>query len=77
MYAFFLGSMVSHIVERKALETEARVLSGEVAELELRYQELAKGIDLELSHSMGFKETRAIFAPRKTIGAVDLVNNEI
>lgn len=77
MYVLILGNMVFNIVERKALEREAVVLSNEVGDLELSYLSLSKSVDMSLSSSMGFKETKATFATRKSLGSIKLANNEI
>jgi hypothetical protein len=76
-YVFILGSMVFDIVERKALEKEVATLSNEVGELELSYLSVSNSIDLSLSSSMGFKETKATFATRKSLGSIKLAKNEI
>jgi len=68
LYMFLLGSMVSNILERRGLETRERVLSNEVRNLELTYLSMANNIDLEFSYSLGFKEAKANFATRKSIG---------
>ena len=67
-YIFFLGNMVSNIIERRSLELNARTLSSEVRDLELVYLSLSNNIDLSLSYSIGFKETKASFATRKSLG---------
>jgi len=76
-YLYILGNMVFNIVERKALEKEALTLSNEVSNLELSYLSLSKSVDLSLSSSMGFKETKATFATRKSLGSLKISNNEI
>lgn len=79
-YILLLGSMVFNIVERRALETSARALGSEVADLELIYLSMSNNIDLALSHSMGFQEVKANFATRKSfssLGTIKLVKNEI
>ena len=76
-YVLLLGNMVSDIVERRALEASARSLSNEVGELELTYLSISNSIDLAFSHSMGFKETKAQFTTRKSLGSTKLVKNEI
>ncbi len=79
-YLFLLGNMVFNIVERKALEGEARTLANEVGELELTYLSMSSKIDLELSHSLGFKEVKAKFATRRSLGSLpttQLAKNEI
>ena len=69
--------MVSSIVQRKTLEKEMLTLSNEVRSLELSYLSASKNVDLSLSASMGFKETKASFATRKSLGSLKLTNNEI
>ncbi len=68
LYVIFLANMVGNIVERRGLEAQARSLSSEVSSLELTYLSMSSGIDLPLSYSMGFKETKASFATRKSLG---------
>lgn len=67
-YVFLLGNMVKNIVERQSLETNVRALTNEVRNLEVSYFSMSKDIDLTLSYSLGFKETKATFATRKTLG---------
>ncbi len=69
LYILFLGNMVINIVERRSFETEARSLSSEVGDLELIYLSMSKDIDLTLSYSMGFKETKTTFANRKSLSS--------
>jgi hypothetical protein len=76
-YVFFLGNMVFNIVERKALEGRALVLSNEVGSLELEYLSMSKKIDLDLAYSLGFKEIKTKFATRKTLGSINIAKNEI
>src|SRR3989344_5566351 len=73
-YVFLLGSMVWNIVERRSLEKSASMLSSEVGELELTYLSLSNDIDLAFSHSLGFTETKAKFATRKTLGSLKIAN---
>jgi hypothetical protein len=80
LYVTFLGNMVFNIVERKALEAQARNLSNQVSDMELTYLSMSNKIDLDLSHSLGFKETNIKFATRKAVGvnsSATLANNEI
>ncbi len=77
LYVLILGNMVFNIVERRALEKEALSLSNEVRNLELSYLSVSNNIDISLSSSMGFKETKATFATRKTLGSIKIANNEI
>ena len=60
--------MVKNIIERRSLEASAWTLASEVRDLELAYLNMSSGVDLSLSHSMGFKETQATFATRKKAG---------
>lgn len=86
LYVLILGNMVFNIVQRKALEKEALALSNEVGNLEISYLSVSNSVDLALSSSMGFKETKATFAVRKSLGYsvageafgnLKLVQNEI
>ena len=72
LYVFFLGNMVMNIVERRGLETDMRLLSSEVRNLELSYLSLSNHLDLPLSYSLGFKETKASFATRKSLGSATI-----
>ena len=77
-YVIILANMVFNIVERKTLEKEALTLSNEVGDLELSYLSSMKSVDINLSSKMGFKETAATFATRKsTLGSVKIAHNEI
>ena len=69
-YVLILGNMVSNIVQRRTLEADARTLSNEVGDLELVYLSMSNNIDLTLSYSLGFKETKAKFATRKSLGSL-------
>ncbi len=67
-YFFILGNMVFDIIARKSLEKEAVLLSNEVGGLELSYLTLSNKVDLNLSYSLGFKETKPTYAVRKSFG---------
>jgi hypothetical protein len=67
-YFIILGNMVLNIVHRRSLETSMRSLSSEVQNLELNYLSISNNVDLPLSYSLGFKEIKATFATRKTLG---------
>ena len=67
LYVLFLGNMVGNIIERRSLEANARALSSEVKDLELTYLSMSNNVDLALSHSMGFQETKITFATRKSL----------
>ena len=69
--------MVWDIVQRKALEARANVLSNEVGDLELTYLALSSKVDVNLSQVMGFYEVKPTFATRPTLSVVKLANNEI
>jgi len=77
LYVLILGNMVFNIVQRRTLEKEALTLSNEVGNLELSYLSIFNSVDLTLSSSMGFKETKATFATRKSLGSLKIDNNEI
>lgn len=76
-YVLILGNMVFSIVERRTLEKEMLSLSSEVGNLEVSYLSISNSIDMNLSSTMGFKETKATFTTRKSIGLNKLNNNEI
>ena len=69
--------MVFNIAERRTLEKEALALTNEIGNLELSYLSISSSVDLALSSSMGFKETKATFATRKALGSLNLDKNEI
>lgn len=68
LYVLLLGNMVSNIIERRSLEISARALGSEVRDLELTYLSVSNNVDLALSYSMGFREAKASFATRKSLG---------
>jgi hypothetical protein len=68
LYVIFLGNMVRNIVARQSLESQARVLSNEVSSLELTYLSMSNNVDLALSYSLGFKESKPVFTTRKSLG---------
>ncbi len=76
-YVLILGNMVFDIVQRKTLEKEMQTLANEVGQLELSYLSTAGNMDLAMSSQMGFKEIKANFATRKSLGSLTLGNNEI
>ena len=71
-YILFLGNMVKNIIERQSLEVRMRSLANEVRSLEVAYLSMSNKVDLSLSYSMGFKETEAIFATRKSFSLSSL-----
>ena len=76
-YVLIIGNMVFNIAERRTLEKEALALTNEIGNLELSYLSISGSVDLALSSSMGFKETKATFATRKALGSLNLDKNEI
>lgn len=85
-YVLILGNMVFNIVGRKTLEKEMLTLSNDIGKLELSYLSVSSSVDMTLSSVMGFKETKATFATRKSLGYnsgntnlgnIKLANNEI
>jgi hypothetical protein len=76
-YVVILANMVLNIIQRKTLEKEMLSLSGEVSNLELSYLSVSSSVDMNLSSTMGFKETKINFATRKSLGSLKLANNEI
>lgn len=77
VYVFILGNTVVNIVQRRALEKQELTLSNEVSNMELSYLSLSGSVDLALSSSMGFKQTKATFATRRSLGSLKLASNEI
>ena len=77
LYVILLGAMVFNIVERRSLETQARTLASEVGNLELTYLSATNKIDLEFSAALGFKETHATFATRKSLGSLKVPGNDL
>ena len=73
VYLLVLGTTVSNIIARKVLESNARALSNEVNNLEINYLAMSNNINLNLSHSLGFKEIKANFATRKSFGLLSSV----
>jgi hypothetical protein len=76
-YILILGNMVFNIIQRRTLEKEALLLGNKVGNLELSYLSVSKSVDLPLSLSLGFQETKATFATRKSLGILKLAQNEI
>ena len=72
-YVLILGNMVFNITERRNLEADARRLSNEVADLQLVYLSMANKVDVNLGYLMGFKEIKAKFAIRKSLGSLGSV----
>ncbi len=74
-YVFILGNLVTNIIERRTLEIEARDLTNVLSALELEYLEKGSIIDLDYSHSLGFKDTKIFYATRLNIDNVKLAKN--
>ena len=77
LYVVILGNTVFNIVERKALEKNELTLSNDVSSLELSYLSVSNSVDLALSSSMGYTQTKATFATRKSLGSLKIAGNEI
>lgn len=77
LYVLFLVSMVKDIIERRSFEADARLLSGEVRDLEVKYLAMSNSIDLDLSLSMGFKEAKTTFATHKSLGFVSPLSSGV
>ncbi len=77
LYVFFLGETVFNIVGRQSLEREARILANQVSQLEQGYLSASRKIDLNLSHSLGFREVSPEYAIRRALGSVQIPNNEL
>lgn len=67
-YVFILANMVFNIIARKSLEKEVLSISNEVGNLELSYLDLSNKVDLNFSHTLGFREIKPTYAVRKTLG---------
>lgn len=73
VYVFILWNMVFNIIGRRTLEIEARNLSNEVGQMELNYLTMSNKVDINMGHSLGFKEAKATFATRKAVGSLGSV----
>ncbi|MFZ1020017.1 MAG: hypothetical protein WAN61_03455 [Minisyncoccia bacterium] len=67
-YVVILGNMVANIVQRRTLQKEATALSDQVNSLELSYLSISGGVNLSSALSLGFAQTTASFATRKSLG---------
>ncbi|MES2023302.1 MAG: hypothetical protein V4439_01335 [Patescibacteria group bacterium] len=76
-YFFLLGNTVFNIVARKSIETNSRVLSSDVGQMELQYIALSNKVNLTLAQSMGFQETKIKYATAKNVGSLKISNNEL
>lgn len=77
IYVLILGNMIRDIAERKALDAEANILAGEVRALEESYLDSLSRVDADYSRNMGFKEIKATYAERPSLGSADTGGNEI
>ena len=77
LYFLILGNMVFNIVQRKNLEKQELSLQSDVGELELSYLSVSNSVDVALSSSMGFGKIQANYAIRKSLGSLNMDNNEI
>lgn len=77
LYVLILGNITFNIVARQSFGINARTLSNEVGNLELKYLSLSNKIDLALSKEMGFREANTKFAVRKSLGAINFISNEL
>ena len=76
LYVLILGNTIFNIVARQSLISQSRNLSNEVGDLELKYLSASNQIDLVMSSDMGFKESRTKFAVRKSVGSLNILQNE-
>ena len=76
-YVLVIMGIIFNIAERKALDTQARNILNEVGELELTYLSKSSNIDISLSKSLGYKEVKAEYATRKSLGYISNVENNI
>lgn len=76
-YVLVIMGIIFNIAERKALDTQARNLLNEVGELELTYLSKSSNIDISLSKSLGYREVKAGYATRKSLGYISPSENNI
>lgn len=77
LYIYLVGSIIFGAVEQRQLEASARELRADIGVLEIEYLGLAGKINLDLAHSLGFKEaTDQVFAVRKDGSKLSLGHNE-
>lgn len=68
-YLLILWNTVFSIIARRTLEKEMTILSNEISKLEVSYLAISNSVDMNLSSTMGFKEAKATFAIRKSLGS--------
>ena len=66
-YMYFIGTAIVHIVERKNSETEMRLLSGSVADLEAKIATFETSVSLASAGMAGFVEVSDIAYVPKTV----------
>lgn len=76
-YLYIISVTVWNIVERKSLEKEVQTLATDVGNLELEYLALSGSLNLEMSQTLGFREAKASFATRRSLGSLGYKSNEI
>ena len=76
-YVLIIGNMIFNVVERQSLGMQSKNLSNEVGDLELKYLSMSNKVDIALSKEMGFQETKAGFAIRKSLTALNFTTNEL
>lgn len=59
LYVAFIGQTIFTLVEDKQLESENRVLSTDISELELQTLALNDSISIEKAYSMGFVSAKS------------------
>jgi hypothetical protein len=68
LYLVFVGFTIVNIVDRKNIDSENRILSSKVSELELAYLSESNNVDLDLAYSIGFKDaSNAVFASSASV----------
>jgi len=73
LYSVFLGRIVFNIIARQGYDSDARVLSTRVSNLELQYLSQSDKNDLNSAFALGFKQPSKIsYAIRKPIVRISL-----
>jgi hypothetical protein len=68
VYFFILGAMVWNIIERKGTEAQMHLVASEVHTLEEKYLEQSSKVDINFSHAMGFREIKATYTRKNSLG---------
>ena len=55
-YIYFIGVSVYAVIARKEAELETGRVTAQVADLESKYAQLLRDVDLTLAHTLGFVE---------------------